>query len=75
MKHISNIYDPKRDNARSHFIYTSRDYRQHPKEWEQYLAWVNQYIIATPQATDSYTVAQLEGWGMVGLYAMEDSDE
>jgi len=35
MKYISNIYNPARPDAKSHFCYTSFDYRQQKKEWEE----------------------------------------
>jgi len=68
MKHISNIYDPARPDAKSTFCYTSFDYRQQKKEWEEYLKWVNKFQIGPPQATEKHSVQELVKINIVGLY-------
>ena len=62
MKHLSNIYDPRREDAKRVSLYSC-------DEWQHHLDWVNQNVIGEPQATEFYTVEQLKDMGMVGVYS------
>lgn len=72
---LSNIYDPRKEDAKRFLTYSydaiSNGEAAMENEWQQHLKWVNQNIIDRPQATDHYTVEQLENMGMVGIYAKE----
>lgn len=62
MRHLSNIYDHRKPDARN----------TTPEEaWRQHLEWINRNVIGRPQATETYTVEQLEAMGMIGIYAPE----
>jgi hypothetical protein len=36
--------------------------------WLRHLDWINRNVIGPPKATETYTQAQLEGMGMIGIY-------
>jgi hypothetical protein len=67
MKFLSNTHNPKDKFA---MTYISRYSDETPQQaWENYLRWLDGKIIGRPQATEAYTVEQLESIGMVGVYA------
>lgn len=69
MKYLSNTYSPKLSDAPN---YIFRRMHETPKEaWQNYLSWLDNKIIGRPQATEKYTVEQLEEMGMVGVYIPE----
>lgn len=45
------------------------------REWQSYLEWIRENTIGPPEATDKYTVKQLQDMGMVGIYAKEAKEE
>lgn len=72
MKHISNIYDPYKPDAKEYHLFTNRAHRLGQdaidREWESYLTWVRQYVIGRPKETEWCSVRYLENIGMIGLY-------
>lgn len=69
-RHLSNISDHRRPHADKLFCYCSRDDPQaRYAAWASHLDWINRNRIGPPKATDSYTVEQLEAFGMIGIYA------
>ena len=75
MKHLSNIYDPRREDAKRMLCYSHNAMLNGQSaidmEWQHHLDWVNQNLIGEPQATEFYTVEQLKNMGMVGIYSKE----
>jgi hypothetical protein len=70
-KHLSNIYDPRKEDAKSKLVYSYaafHDQNIRDREWQYHMQWVNENIIGPPKATDHYTVDELEHQGMVGIY-------
>jgi len=66
MNWLTNLYDPKRDDARACLILFIDETEQ--DAWERQKAWLSDKIIGRPKATDMYTVEQLEAMGLVGVY-------
>lgn len=75
MRFLSNTYDPTLPNARMHQTLSYQSFLD-PKladhEWEMYLKWINSNIKGRPRATKEYTTEQLEGMGMIGVYADDE---
>ena len=70
MKYLTNLYDPKREDAK---IFISTMTHETPTEaWKRQMEWLKGKHIGRPQATKAYTVEQLEAMGYVGVY---DNDE
>ncbi len=63
-QHITNVSDPKRPSAEATYAAG-----QNTRSWDEYCEWLKQFTVGPPKATASYTRAQLEGQGQVGLYA------
>ena len=70
MKHLINLYDPKREDAE--FNIRTRPYEMPLEAWTRQMEWLKGKHIGRPQATKTYTVEQLEDMGYVGVY---DNDE
>lgn len=74
-RHLSNISDHRRPDARAMFCYSFRAISSpegRNQEWQAYLSWINKNVIGPPKATDCYTRAQLEAMGMIGIYSPLD---
>jgi hypothetical protein len=70
MKWLTNIYDPSRPDAQLHVYSGPKEDRD--RAWKDHLAWLKDKVILEPQATDTYTVEQLEEMGMVGVYSSDN---
>jgi len=66
MKHLTNIYDPKRLDAKS-MIMTLRGQTQ-AEAWRLQQQWLSGKMIGSPKATDQYSIQELAAIGMVGVY-------
>jgi hypothetical protein len=66
MKWLSNIYNPKEDDARYHVTRMIDETDQ--EAWERYLDWLKGKVIGQPKATSAFTVEELEEMKMVGVY-------
>ena len=70
---LSNIFDHRNQHAQMYMCYSHQAMFNGPKamqiEWQHHLDWINQNIIGLPKATDTYTVDQLVGMRMIGIYA------
>ena len=80
MRHLSNIFNHRHKRARSVFTgYTYQEWQEGPeaiqRAWQRHLDWINQNVIGPPQATKTYTQAELEEMGMIGIYAKESKDQ
>lgn len=67
MKHLTNIYDPRRRDARA-MIMTQRG-QTHAEAWRLQQRWLSDEMIGSPKATDHYSVRELAAQGLVGVYA------
>lgn len=67
MKHLTNIYDPRRLNAKS-MIMTLRGQTQ-AEAWRLRQQWLSDKMIGSPKATDQYSIRELAAMGLVGVYA------
>ena len=71
MKFLSNIHDPKDENAK---IFVFCDSNETSEEaWQHHLRWLEGKIIGDPKKTEWYTVQQLKDMKMVGVYAPDES--
>lgn len=72
---LSNTYDPRLPDARKYHQQDYHDWQNGPEaieqSWQRHLEWINQNVIGPPQASEKYTVAELEKMGLVGIYAPE----
>lgn len=70
MKHLTNLYDPTREDAKSLIITMPGET---PGEaWERQKRYLADKVIGLPKATGAYSVQELERMGMVGIYASEE---
>ncbi len=70
MEWISNTYDP---NAPDTFFYigASKMSGQTQEEaYENWIKWLEDKILGEPKATEIYTVEELKGRNMVGVYKL-----
>ena len=65
MHWLSNIYDPKRPDAKIDL--KVGETQEHARQRQQ--CWLENKIIDAPQPTAVYTVAQLEAMHWVGVYS------
>jgi hypothetical protein len=66
MRFISNTHNPKDKYARRYVV---RSFHEPPEQaWQHHLEWLDGKIIGRPQATETYTVEQLEAMDLVGVY-------
>ena len=66
LKWLSNIYDPKMPDAK---MLVARSFEQTQEEaWRWHMYWLRDKVIGKPVPTDYYTVEQLVGMNMVGVY-------
>ena len=74
MKFLSNTYNPNdEDKAKMYLVLNFRESRE--DEWQRWLDWLKGKVIGRPQASDTYTVEQLEAMGLVGVYDSSLSEE
>lgn len=72
MRHLSNIYDPRRPDAIAYLPLTyeeSIEVGGRERAWKRHLDWIAANVVDRPKATDYYTVEELESMHMVGIYA------
>lgn len=62
-KWLSNTYDPSRIDAGSY------DFQRNDTNYSN---WLRDKLIGPPQATDKYTVEQLQRMNMVGVYTKQE---
>lgn len=67
MRFLSNTYDPKRADAKTKV--GRQDSETLEQAWQRKQEWLSDKLIAAPQATEHFTVAELVSLGMVGVYA------
>jgi hypothetical protein len=66
MRHLSNIFNPAAADAQQSI---TRSFHETPEQaWRHHLEWLTGKVIGPPKATATYSVEQLEGMGMVGVY-------
>ncbi|NIQ88787.1 MAG: hypothetical protein GWN93_06765 [Deltaproteobacteria bacterium] len=66
MKFLTNIYDPKRLDAKNKV--GRQDNETLEEAWQRQQEWLSGKLIDAPQATEHFTVAELVRLGMVGVY-------
>lgn len=66
MKWLTNIYDPKRKNAKYSLPVQLNQNRN--IEWGRRLAWLARHEIGRPKASMQHSVEALEAMGYVGVY-------
>ena len=66
MKWLTNLYDPKRSDARSQLHVRQDETSQ--EAWDNQRVWLANKTIGRPETTDMYSVAELEAMGLVGVY-------
>lgn len=71
MKWLTNILDPNDPDAYSMLIIEADEDRA--EAWQHHLSWLKDKAIGMPKATNKYSVLELVGMGMVGVYGFEDS--
>jgi hypothetical protein len=64
---LTNRYDPNHPNARN--FYEGDDV-----QWKFYQEWLRDKIIGPPKPSSDYTVAQLQGMHMVGVYRKQEAE-
>ena len=70
MKYLTNLYDPKREDAK--YLIHTLPHESEAEAWRRQVEWLKDKHIGRPQATKTYTIEQLEDMGYVGVY---DNDE
>lgn len=71
---LSNTYDPRRPEVKQYLRLSYHDWldpQGHDRAWKRHMEWIDAGVIGRPEATDTYTVEQLEAMGMVGIYAKD----
>lgn len=68
MKFLTNIYDPKAEDAKLYFCHAFNE--SHNEAWNNFLDWLENKIIGEPKATAKNTVEQLKAMRMVGVYTL-----
>ena len=66
MRFLYNAYDLEREDALYNVL--RRDGQTQQEAYQEYKALLSDKIIGKPQATEKYTVEQLEYNGLVGVY-------
>lgn len=71
-RHLSNIFDHRRKDAEGMHCYSHsamfNGLHAMRQEWLSHLDWINENVIGPPEATDRYSVEELEAMGMIGIY-------
>lgn len=67
LRHISNIYDPTRQDAKVWVAYSPCETQD--EAWQRIQRFLADKVIGRPKATEKYTVEQLEAENFVGVYA------
>lgn len=67
MKFLSNTYNPKLEDAKEHVV--TREGETQTQAWQRHQQWLKGKAIGKPQATQKYTVSELEEMDMVGVYS------
>jgi hypothetical protein len=68
VKFLTNIYDPKRKNAK---LFLLGSHGETPQEaWRRQEEWLRDKHIGDPQS-ESYTVSELREMGYVGVYSVD----
>ena len=73
LRHISNIYDPTRQDAKVWVAYGA--YETQDEAWQRIQRFLADKVIGRPKATKKYTVEQLEAENFVGVYAAANDEE
>ena len=68
MRWLSNGVDPGDDSNARYFDETIE------QAWTSYKAYTSDKLIASPKATEKYTVAELVTMGVVGIYAIDNGN-
>jgi len=71
MQFLTNTYDPGMPDAPECLVLRYEDMLGsdgRERAWQQHTRWLSDKIIGEPQATEAYTVAQLQAMHMVGVY-------
>ena len=66
MKWLSNSPDYR--DRKTMFDVPVYELKTHEQAWREWNEWVADKIIGPPQATEHYTVEQLEAMGLIGIY-------
>ena len=70
MRHLTNTYDPERDDARFCLAVALDESRD--EAWAKYKSWLADKHIGEPKA-GKYTVDELKQMGYFGVYAVDES--
>jgi hypothetical protein len=74
MRWLTNINDHRVKGAEQRHHYSSFDPAERAREWAYHLKWISEHIIGRPKASEEYTVEQLEGFGLIGIYAEDEEN-
>ena len=69
MRYLTNMYDPGKEDAQVYIVCSPGETVE--QAWKHQQEYLKGKIIGAPQATASYTVEELVGMGIVGVYAPE----
>ena len=70
LKWVRNTYDPTKADA--HLQIAKRASETQAEAWKNHKLWIVGKVISRPQATETYTVAELEQMNLVGVYETEE---
>lgn len=69
---LSNVIDPKSKMAKARFTFSNHAYDCGPDamalEWQRHLDYIKKNVVKRPQATEKYTIEQLEERELIGIY-------
>lgn len=73
MRHLSNIYDHRRPDAKLHHAYSFQVWdgglEAMAEEWQHYLDWINANTIGRPKACKGGAIEEMEAMGFIGIWS------
>jgi len=77
-KFLSNTYDPTKEDAQRHLVYSHHAMfngkAAREEEWQHHLDWINTHVTGPPKGTAKYSVAELTKMGMIGIYVKKKKE-
>lgn len=73
MKHLTNIYDPKRLDARN-MVVTLRG-QTRAEAWRLQQRWLSDKMIGSPKPTNQHSIQELAAMGIVSVYALTPKEQ